>query len=95
MLPDPSADATWYGEIWTRYPLNPTLSQTNFRHYFAALSHFQVILAELCDASFGKSSTLPAQQAEKFVRRLLVWFQNLPTPLEPRHIVLPAHFLMQ
>ncbi|KAF2624882.1 hypothetical protein BU25DRAFT_347202 [Macroventuria anomochaeta] len=93
-LPDPSVEATWYGEIWTRYPLSPTLSQAHFGHYFTAISHFRVILGELCHASFGKNSKLPAQQAMIFVRRLLEWFQTLPTVLKPMHIVLPAHFLM-
>jgi hypothetical protein len=95
VLPDPSADAAWYGEIWTRYPLSPTLSQTNFGHYFTAISRFRVILSELCHASFGKNSKLPAQQAITSVRRLLEWFQKLPTALKPKYVVLPAHFLMQ
>jgi hypothetical protein len=95
MLPDPSANPAWYGEIWTRYPLSPTLSQAHFGHYFKAISDFRVILSEISHASFGKESKLPAQQAISFARRLITWFETLPTALNPKYTVLPAHFLMQ
>jgi hypothetical protein len=95
MLPDPSAHAAWYGEIWTRYPLNQTLSPTYYGHVFKATSDFRVILGELCHAFFNTESKLSAQQTVEFVRRLTGWYKGLPAVLTPKYIVLPAHFLMQ
>ncbi|EUC50478.1 hypothetical protein COCMIDRAFT_32300 [Bipolaris oryzae ATCC 44560] len=93
-LPDPATNSAWYGEIWTRYPLSQTLSPTHHAHYFKAITDFRVIVCELSHASFGNDSPLSAQQAMIFVRRFLSWFKALPTVLEPKNIVLPAHFLM-
>ncbi|EOA89630.1 uncharacterized protein SETTUDRAFT_103856 [Exserohilum turcica Et28A] len=93
-LPDPSTNAVWYSEIWTRYPLSPTLSPTYYGHIFKATSEFRVILSELCHASFSTASKLPTDKAMLFVSRLLTWYKNLPTVLLPKYIVLPAHFLI-
>ncbi|EMD69258.1 hypothetical protein COCSADRAFT_130800 [Bipolaris sorokiniana ND90Pr] len=93
-LPDPATNSAWYGEIWTRYPLSQALSPTYYGHYFKAIANFRVILCELSYVSFGKDSTLSAQQAMIFVSRFMSWFKDLPTVLETKNIVLPAHFLM-
>lgn len=94
-LPDPSANAAWYSEIWTKYPLSPTLSPASYGHVFKATSDFRVILGELCHVSFSSDSKLPTEQAMLFVSRLLEWYKNLPTALTPKYMVLPAHFLTQ
>jgi hypothetical protein len=95
MLPDPSLNPAWYGEIWTRYPLSQSLSPTYYGYYLKAISDFRVILGELCHASFGKRPKLAAQQAIVFICQLKDWFDSLPRVLKPMNIVLPAHFLMQ
>ncbi|KAL6711313.1 hypothetical protein ACN47E_005844 [Coniothyrium glycines] len=94
-LPDPHEKPAWYGEIWTRYPLSPSLSASSYGHLFKSTTEFRVILNELCFACFGeRESLLPARQAMVFVSRMLEWYKNLPKALTPKYIVLPAHFLI-
>ena len=94
-LPDPFSNPNWYGEIWTRYPLSPTLTQMHLAHYLKAKFNYAMILGDLVQASFKHGSTISAQQAMVFAKRLIEWFENLPMELSPRNIFLPAHFLLQ
>ncbi|KAF3003189.1 hypothetical protein E8E13_009462 [Curvularia kusanoi] len=52
------------------------------------------IAEDIGRASFRENSTLSIQEAAKFTRRLLDYFQALPKALTHKYIVLPAHYLL-
>jgi hypothetical protein len=95
VLPDPSVDPDWFGELRYRYPGSTTTSSAHFAHFFSAKSAYITILNELAHKSFGDESTLSIHEAILYARRLMTWFQSLPAVLTPKRVVLPAHFLLQ
>jgi len=93
-LPDPSTDPAWFGELWHRYPSSSTVLSTQFPQFFKAKSAYIVILNAIGSRSFGNESGLSIDETRTYARRLLRWFELLPMVLSPKHIVLPAHFLL-
>jgi len=94
-LPHPSTDAEWYGETWVKYPLNQHLSPLYFGHVFRARSQFRIIMNDFCQTAYGEGSSVTLSKATELRLRLGKWFEELPTPLQPRAIVLPGHMQLQ
>ena len=94
-LPDPSKNASWYGEIWVRYPISTHLIPLHFGQVFKARSSFRVIMNEACQAAYSKDSDISPQQANEFLSRLKDWFKSLPGTLSPKSIALPGHLQLQ
>lgn len=94
-LPDPTTEATWYGEVWMRYPTDQYVTPSFHGQYFKAISQFRVILHDLCNMAFDLGSRLLISQAKALGKRLVDWYDQLPSVLSSKHIVLPAHFLLQ
>ncbi|KXX81374.1 Nitrogen assimilation transcription factor nirA [Madurella mycetomatis] len=97
-LPDPSVDPDWYGQIWLKYPLDAKLFSTNFPHMFWAHVGILTIINDICVHRFGAfGSAMPAlgvAKANEFYCRLRNWYDNLPGPLKPEKIALPAHLML-
>jgi len=94
-LPDPSEDPSWYGEIWVKYPLNHGLSPMYLGEVIHARSQFRIIMNEFCDAAYSEGSKVGVNLAYQFRERLEEWYENLPTSLTPRRIVLPGQLQLQ
>ena len=94
-LPDPSATAEWYGEIWLKYPLSDCLVPSYFGQIFKARSQFRVIMNEACQATYLKDEEMTLNKAAGFLSQLQGWYDRLPGTLQPRYIVLPGHFQLQ
>ncbi|KAF4944570.1 hypothetical protein FSARC_14641 [Fusarium sarcochroum] len=93
-LPDPTEHPEWYGEIWLRYPHDPTVFPSNLGYFFKAKAEFLVILNEVALQVYDG----PLQQPEVTARNLFMlrsrmqgWFNDLPECLTSTNIALPAH----
>lgn len=95
LLPDPSEDTEWYGEMWAKYPANQNLSPSYFGHIIKARSHCRVIMNQACHIAYTKGSKMTLGQAGALYSRLGRWFDGLPVPLQPRTIALPGHLQLQ
>jgi hypothetical protein len=85
-----------YGELWLRYPLNPTLFPVHFGHVFKARSEFCVILNDADKMLFPKAeSSFTAKDVVGLYMRFTKWHVNLPDVLKPRNIVLTSHLKLQ
>ncbi|GAB1321084.1 hypothetical protein MFIFM68171_11294 [Madurella fahalii] len=95
-LPDPSADPEWYGQIWLRYPLDTKLYTTNFPYLFHAGLGIRRIMNDICVQRFGQSGSASATlaKANEFYHRLKNWYDNLPEPLKPERVTLPAQLML-
>jgi hypothetical protein len=94
-LPDPLQNGSWYGEVWYRYPLSTSVLPMNFGHVFKVTSDFRVILNDITRVRVQTKGKYTAAQVANFGSRLRAWYTSMPTMLSPRHIVLPAHFMLQ
>src|ERR1700743_1060428 len=94
-LPDPLKEAEWYGEIWVKYPLSNHILPSYFGQVFKARSQFRVIMNEACQAAYLKDAGMTLSKATDFLSRLQGWYDRLPSPLQPRFIVLPGHLQLQ
>lgn len=96
-LPDPSENALWYGEVWLKYPLSRSLVPSNFGQMYKAKSQFRVIMNEFCQMAFiqGQESMVTIDLANKFLYKLINWFNGLPKSLLPRTIALPGQLQLQ
>ncbi|OPB40292.1 Zn2Cys6 transcriptional regulator [Trichoderma guizhouense] len=90
-LPDPSQDGKWYGEIWLKYPLTDTLSPSHFGNVFRAKSYFRIIMNEFCCTAYTEGSQVTVEKAYELLGKLKHWYYGLPSPLQPKTIVLPTH----
>lgn len=95
LLPDPSENGQWYGEIWVKYPGSQNLSPSYFGHIFKSRSHFRVIMNEACHIAYDKGSSMTLEQAGELYSRLRSWYDGLPAPLQPKTIVLPGQLQLQ
>ncbi|KAL7972873.1 hypothetical protein HDV63DRAFT_392551 [Trichoderma sp. SZMC 28014] len=78
-LPDPSENAL-------------CLVPSNFGQMYKAKSQFRVIMNEFCQMAFiqGQESMVTIDLANKFLYKLINWFNGLPKSLLPRTIALPG-----
>ncbi|KAM0250878.1 hypothetical protein ACHAQJ_008456 [Trichoderma viride] len=91
LLPDPSQNAHWYGEVWLKYPLGRSLLPSHFGQVFKAKSQFRAIMNEFCQAAYSEGSKVTLDKANELHLKLRSWYDSLPTPLLPKTIVLPGH----
>jgi hypothetical protein len=95
-LPDPTSDPGWYGELFVRYPLNQTISDTYFGPSTKAKGEFYAILNDIAVDLFSNPHTqLSLEKSLVYQNRLETWFDALPEPLQPNKIVLPSHLKLQ
>lgn len=94
-LSDASDATQWYGDIWTKYPLEHGLSPSYIGHVFRARCQFRVIMNEFCRAAYTPSLALAFDDIYSFRERLRSWYDSLPAILQPRAIVLPGHLQLQ
>ena len=71
-LPDPFSNPNWYGEIWTRYPLSPTLTQMHLAHYLKAKFNYAMILDDLGETLCNGAQKCYGSQAGKRKRKSVV-----------------------
>ncbi|KAI1449337.1 hypothetical protein F5Y02DRAFT_413848 [Annulohypoxylon stygium] len=93
-LPDADEEPSYYGEILVKYPLGQEPVRIHNGSVFRAISQFRILLNEITKSSFGSSRAyrpVPFEAAMQFRSRLLTWYEDLPEPLQARHIVLPCH----
>ncbi|GAM82987.1 hypothetical protein ANO11243_009730 [Dothideomycetidae sp. 11243] len=91
--PSPVKDPGWYGEVWLKYPSSPTLLPLHFAHVFESRARFRIIMNRFCTAAYTDPGGVgvPLEEAYALHTELAKWYQDLPEPLHPRNIVLPAH----
>ncbi|KAH7323267.1 hypothetical protein B0I35DRAFT_450360 [Stachybotrys elegans] len=90
-LPEPPKDTSWYGEVWLRYPQNYSCVPSCFGHIFKTKCQFRLIMNEFCVAAYSKGSEVTLEVADSLHSRLKSWYHDLPPPLQPAAIALPAH----
>ncbi|KAH7109611.1 putative C6 transcription factor [Dendryphion nanum] len=90
-LPDPLEDVEWYGENYVKYPLSNHVLPSYFGHVFKAKSEFRILMNEACQKAYSEGSEMTLEKASELLSRLKLWFDDLPGPLKPESIVLPAH----
>ncbi|KAJ4263093.1 hypothetical protein NW762_006711 [Fusarium torreyae] len=93
-LPDPIEHPEWYGEIWLKYPHDPTVYPSNFGHFFKAKVEFLTILNEVALQIYdglGQQAEVTARNLFGLQSRMQEWFDNLPECLSSTRIALPAH----
>jgi hypothetical protein len=97
-LPDPEENPAWYGELVLKYPQSPVMFATNFGRTIKRLADLRVILNTLSTSAFDNQKSpkgLTTQQAVSYIQQLENWYLNLPEPLSPSKIVLPAQLKLQ
>lgn len=101
-LPDPTADPSWYSELWVRYPIYGTNLSTHLPDYIKARMEFSALTHEFSRAYFRQprgqqGSTDEAvdgpspAQIRTYRAKLQDWFDCLPASLAAGNIALPAH----
>lgn len=95
--PDPDLDPEWYGEVYIRYPLSPTVTRMRLGYVMKATIALRVIMNDIALAQFASQQPTVLHPGHKleFKRRLDSWMQKLPTTLNPNKILLPCHFNVQ
>lgn len=96
-LPDEPA---WYGEIYLLYPFSETLIPMHLCHTVRAKCQLRDIKSVISLQAFGGVSLeskgeLSFEEAAFLKYRLDAWFQALPTPLTPSHVVFPTDIGVQ
>jgi len=97
-LPDSTADPSFYGEIWIRYPLDRTKYPKYFGHTFMASIQLRVILNELAAELFTAGQTkkfLSLEEAYAFEFKCKSWFEALPAVISAASVVLPNQLKVQ
>ena len=95
LLPDPSVDAYWYGEIWLKYPLNQSIMPSYFGQVFRAKCQFRIVMNEFCQDAYSEGSAMTIDRANELYSQLRSRYHALPAPLLPKTIVLPGHLQLQ
>ncbi|KAF9701037.1 hypothetical protein EKO04_000295 [Ascochyta lentis] len=92
--PDPDVDPDWYGELYVRYPLSPTVTPMYLGHVVKATIDLRLIVNDLSLLQFAQSKEqeLSSEQVLDFKTRLDGLMQQLPITLAPHRISLPCHF---
>lgn len=94
-LPDAIAQVAWYGELWIKYPGDQHMTPSHWGLFFKALSEFNIIVSDACSSTFTSGAKMTSTQARAIGKRLKAWYDQLPAVLDPKYMVLPAHFLLQ
>lgn len=66
-LPDPIAEAAWYGEVWMRYPTDQYVTPSYYGLFFRAICQFRVILNDICNVAFSSNSKITVSQVRAAV----------------------------
>ncbi|KAI1213704.1 uncharacterized protein F4807DRAFT_449741 [Annulohypoxylon truncatum] len=93
-LPDVDEEPAYYGEILVKYPFGKEPVRIYNGSVFKAISQFRVILNDITKSFFNPSRTyspISFEAAIEFRSKLRIWYEDLPQPLQARHIVLPCH----
>ncbi|KZM24621.1 DNA binding [Ascochyta rabiei] len=91
--PDPDVDLEWYGDIYVRYPLSPTVTRMYLGHVIKATIDLRLIVNDISLLQFvhNEEKELSPQQVLDFKARLDGLMKQLPVTLAPRRISLPCH----
>ncbi|KAK4661170.1 LOW QUALITY PROTEIN: uncharacterized protein QC763_704630 [Podospora pseudopauciseta] len=93
-LPAITADSSWYGEVWLKYPLERILYPSHFAEFYKANTEFRVILNDISKTLHGEAGQSRSPPAESKIAalywRLQAWYAALPESLSPRTIVFTA-----
>lgn len=93
-LPDVATDASWYGEIFVRYPLSDLPIPTQFGETAKAMMELRSLMHDMVLIYFSPSnqeSGPSPRYASVFQLKLNDWFQRLPYGLSIDRIMLPSH----
>jgi hypothetical protein len=98
-LPDYATVQKLTGEIFVKYPLQPTLTPIQLGYAFKAQAELNMIMNEInhaCHAAGTSGTAAPSpQQAIEFHQKLDRWYKTLPEELQPHKIVMPHHLHVQ
>ena len=97
-LPNPAADAAWYGELILLYPPNQQSCQLHFGHFFKAKSELAVILSYITAKLWGNHAVSDSGLVgfvDDVSNKLEEWSKTLPAPLLPAAIVFPTQLKLQ
>ncbi|KAJ4357058.1 hypothetical protein N0V95_002796 [Ascochyta clinopodiicola] len=91
--PDPEVDSEWYGDIYVRYPLSPTITRMYLGHVIKATIDLRLIVNDLSMLQFvhSEEKDLSPQQVLDFKARLDALMKQLTANLAPGRISLPCH----
>ncbi|KAK4225056.1 hypothetical protein QBC38DRAFT_511316 [Podospora fimiseda] len=94
-LPDTAHEPAWYGEVWLKYALEPSLYPYNFAQFFKAKSELRVILNDIGRICYGLTRLTPLylpplEKVAVLYERLKDWYGRLPESLLARKIVFSA-----
>ena len=87
-----------YGEIWLKYPSTRAPVPVRFEQTFRAVIEFRTIMNEITNSMFpspGPKQPISMPQALAYRSRLQHWYERLPDHLEPKNLIIPAHFHIQ
>jgi hypothetical protein len=95
--PDPDVNPEWYGEVYIRYSLSPTITHMYLGHVMKATVNLRIIMKNISLLHFASTepTALFFEQVLKLRARLDALMQNLPTTLAPSGISLPCHSNVQ
>ncbi|KAF1945718.1 hypothetical protein EJ02DRAFT_396085 [Clathrospora elynae] len=96
-LPDFQHAASFFGEIWVKYPLAQHLVPIHLGQTYLALIRLRIIMNDIAGkalpADNGRSS-LGLDQAVRYHTMLFTWFTALPEPLQPHNAAMPNQLLL-
>ena len=96
-VPSSRESPEWYAQIWLRYPEHSVPINANFGVFFEYRARFRIIMAQYCNAAYGKQrdAALSIIDAHLYRLQMLEWFESLPDSLRPENIVLPPQLQLQ
>ncbi|OAQ65031.1 fungal zn(2)-Cys(6) binuclear cluster domain-containing protein [Pochonia chlamydosporia 170] len=88
-----------YGEVWVKYPTAYAPVPLHFSQIFKAICEFRTIMNDIMCSVFPPFSAskegkimLSAAQSAEYHGRLRCWYEQLPSFLNPRNLIIPIHF---
>ncbi|KAK1831522.1 nitrogen assimilation transcription factor nirA [Podospora conica] len=94
-LPNVAENPQWYGELWVRYPNSNAQYAFRYGHIFKALAELMVILNDASKFLFSDPPRPTITALAGICARFKQWYLDLPEPLLPRNIALPAQLRLQ
>jgi hypothetical protein len=98
-LPDYESVHKLTGDIYLKYPLQPSLTPIHLGAAFRAQVELNTLMLEINSVAYraGEARTTPPtlSQALGFYKRLDTWFKALPKELQPSWVVMPHHLQIQ
>jgi hypothetical protein len=94
-LPDYSSVPKLTGEIYLKYPLQPSLTPIHLGASFRAQVELNVIMVEINAAGTPGTAPPTLREAVEFYNRLDTWYKALPQVLQPSSVVMPHHLQVQ